>query len=141
MFESKIVLDSIKLSITLPVEPKKVYNAWLSSKKHSAFTKSEAHIEKKVGSTFTAGEGYISGTTELLHMNKRIVQTWRTTDFTEEDIDSTLEIVFENVEKGTKVSIIHTDLPKNTGTTYKKGWRDHYFKPMKEYFVAEEEVK
>ncbi|MCB0751855.1 MAG: SRPBCC domain-containing protein [Ignavibacteriae bacterium] len=134
MFESKIVLDSIKLSVTLPVEPKKVYNAWLSSKKHSAFTKSEAHIEKKVGSTFTAGEGYISGTTELLHMNKRIVQSWRTTDFNDEDNDSNLEILFEKVNKGTKVSIVHTNLPKDSGKYYRKGWKDHYFKPMKDYF-------
>ncbi len=130
------MLDSIKVSITLPVEPKKIYSAWLDSKKHSSFTKSPARIEKKVGSSFMAWDGYISGKNELLHINKRIVQTWRTTDFTEDNQDSNLEILFEKVEKGTKLSIVHTDLPKDTGSTYKKGWRDFYFKPMKEYFVA-----
>ena len=139
--------DSIKLSITLPVEPKTLYNAWLSSKKHTAFTKSafneymdarrlpnNTEIEKKVGSTFSAGDGYISGKNELLHMNKRIVQSWRTTDFPEDHSDSTLEISFEKVEKGTKLIIAHSNLPADTGKTYRKGWRDHYFKPLKEYF-------
>jgi activator of HSP90 ATPase len=126
--------DSIKLSITLPIEPKILYNAWLSSKKHTAFTKSNTEIEKKVGSIFSAGDGYISGKNELLHMNKRIVQSWRTTDFPEDHPDSTLEIIFEKVEKGTKLIIAHSDLPTDTGKTYRKGWRDHYFKPMKEYF-------
>jgi PTH2 family peptidyl-tRNA hydrolase len=70
--------DSIRLTLTLPVDPKTIYNAWLNSDEHTAFTKSKATIEKKVGSTFTAGDGYITGKNELLHMNKRIVQTWRT---------------------------------------------------------------
>ncbi|MCB0730536.1 MAG: SRPBCC domain-containing protein [Ignavibacteriae bacterium] len=128
------MLDSIKLSVTLQVEPKVVYNAWLDSKEHSAFTNTKAEIEKKVGSKFSAGDGYISGQNELLHMNKRIVQSWRTTDFNDEDNDSNLEILFEKVNKGTKVSIVHTNLPKDSGKYYRKGWKDHYFKPMKEYF-------
>ncbi len=45
-----------------------------------------------------------------------------------------LEIQFEKVEKGTKVTLAHSNLPDETGKTYRKGWRDHYFKPMKEYF-------
>lgn len=129
--------DSIKLSLTLPVEPKILYNAWLNSNEHSAFTNSKANIEKKVGSTFTAHDGYISGKNELLHMNKRIVQSWRTTDFDEETVDSTLDISFQKVEKGTKIILAHSNLPEDTGKNYRKGWRDHYFKPMKEYFVEE----
>lgn len=126
--------DSIKLTVTLPTDPKTLYNAWLNSEKHSAFTKSKTVIHKKVGSSFTAGDGYITGKNELLHMNKRIVQTWRTTDFNEDNPDSTLEITFEKVEKGTKLILNHSNLPNDTGKIYRKGWRDHYFKPMKDYF-------
>lgn len=131
--------ESIKLSVTLPTEPKVLYNAWLNSEVHSAFTKSKVTIEKKVGSSFTAGDGYISGKNELLHMNKRIVQSWRTTDFDDEAEDSTLEVIFEKVEKGTKLILQHSNLPDETGKTYRKGWRDHYFKPMKEYFAPKTE--
>ena len=126
--------DSIKLSLTLPVEPKVLYNAWLNSNEHTAFTNSKATIEKKVGSTFSAHDGYISGKNELLHMNKRIVQSWRTTDFDEDTPDSSLEISFEKVDKGTKIILAHSNLPVDTGKSYRKGWRDNYFKPMKEYF-------
>ena len=126
--------DSIKLTLTLPTDPKTLYNSWLDSNTHSAFTNSIANIEKKVGSSFTAHDGYISGTNELLHMNKRIVQKWRTTDFEESHEDSTLEILFEKVDKGTKMTLVHSNLPHETGKSYRKGWRDYYFKPMKEYF-------
>ncbi len=130
--------DSIKLSVTLPVDPKTIYNAWLNSEEHTAFTKSKTKIEKKVGSTFIAGDGYITGKIELLHMNKRIVQSWRTTDFEDEAENSTLDVSFEKVEKGTKISVAHSNLPTDTGKTYRKGWRDNYFKPMKDYFVEKE---
>ncbi len=126
--------DSIKLSLTLPTDPKTLYNAWLDSEQHTAFTNSKTKIEKKVGSNFIAGDGYIMGKIELLHMNKRIVQTWRTTDFEEENVDSKLEVLFEKVDKGTKVILVHTDLPEDSGKKYRKNWRDTYFKPMKEYF-------
>lgn len=130
--------DSIKLSLTLPVDPKTLYNAWLNSEEHTAFTNSKTKIEKKVGSTFIAGDGYITGKIELLHMNKRIVQTWRTTDFEDEAENSTLEVSFEKVEKGTKIILAHSNLPTDTGKTYRKGWRDSYFKPMKDYFAEKE---
>ena len=126
--------DSIKLTLTLPTDPKTLYNAWLDSDSHSEFTRSKAIIEKKVGTTFTAGDGYITGENKLLHMNKRIVQSWRTTDFDEDNEDSLLEVSFEKVEKGTKVTLLHSNLPEDSGKTYRKGWREHYFKPMKEYF-------
>lgn len=126
--------DSIKLTITIPADPKTLYNAWLNSEKHSAFSKGKAEIKKKVGSSFTAHDGYISGKNELLHMNKRIVQSWRTTDFDEDHEDSTLEVIFEKVEKGTKITLNHTNLPNDTGKKYRKGWKEYYFNPMKEYF-------
>ena len=131
--------DSIKLSATIPADAKTLYSAWLDSEKHSAFTNSKVEIERKVGSDFTAGDGYISGKNQLLHMNKRIVQEWRSTDFPEGSEDSLVEITFEKVEKGTKVIINHTNLPEGTGKDYRKGWKDNYFKPMKEYFAPKEE--
>ncbi len=133
--------DSFKVSVTLPTTPKEIYNAWLDSSKHSEFTESEAKIEKKVGSEFTAGNGYISGKNILLHMNKRIHQSWRTTDFPEDAPDSKVEISFEPVAKGTKLTIVHSNLPEGEGTKYKKGWKEHYFAPMKKYFGNQSDEK
>ncbi len=126
--------DSFKVSVTLPATPKEIYNAWLDSEKHSEFTESKTEIEKKVGSEFTAGDGYIHGKNLLLHMNKRIHQSWRTADFPEDAPDSKVEISLEPVEKGTKLTIVHSNLPDGEGKKYKKEWKDHYFAPMKKYF-------
>jgi activator of HSP90 ATPase len=34
----------------------------------------------------------------------------------------------------TKITLIHTNLPKGTASSYKDGWKEYYFEPMKKYF-------
>lgn len=128
------MLNSLKVSTTLPVSPDKVYKAWLSSKEHSAFTGGEAKIVNKVGGKFTAWDGYIMGKTLELKPYKKIVQSWRTTEFAKSDADSKLEIILEKVKAGTKITLIHTQIPKGGKDEYKQGWLDYYFQPMKKYF-------
>lgn len=126
--------DNIKLSVTLPTNPSTLYKAWLNKDEHTAFTKSKASIEKKVGSKFTAADGYIEGEIKQMILSKKITMTWRTTDFPEGSEDSLLEVNFEGNDTSTKVIIVHQNLPEGDGKKYRKSWKDHYFIPMKEYF-------
>lgn len=127
--------ESLKVSTTLPASPEKVYTAWLSSKEHSAFTGGSAKISNKVGGKFTAWDGYISGKNLELKPYKKIVQAWHTTDFNKTDEDSRLEIILEKIKTGTKLTLIHTNIPKGQAKEYKQGWLDYYFTPMKEFFI------
>lgn len=111
-----------------------MYNAWLSSKQHSAFTGGEAKINPKIGGKISAWDNYIKGKIIELKPYKKIVQTWRSSDFSPSDKDSILEVFFENVEKGTKITLLHSNIPDGQGKGYKKGWKDYYFTPMKKYF-------
>jgi len=126
--------DNIKLSVTLAAKPNTIYKAWLDKEEHSAFTKSKTNIEKKVGSKFTAGDGYIEGEIKKMILSKKIVMTWRTTDFPEGSEDSLLEVNLEGKDSSTKLIIVHENLPEGDGKKYRKGWKDDYFTPMKEYF-------
>jgi activator of HSP90 ATPase len=128
--------DSIKASVVVAAAPKTVYTAWLSSKGHTAMTGSPAKITARVGSRFSAWEGYISGRTLVAKLSSRILQAWRTTDFSDDEPDSSLEVLFEKVKAGTKVTLIHTKIPAGHGEEYRKGWIDFYFKPMKGYFAS-----
>jgi uncharacterized protein YndB with AHSA1/START domain len=127
--------EKIKLSAVIPASAKKIYDAWLDSKAHSDFTGGgPARIDPKVKGKFMAWDNYITGTNLELVPGKKIVQAWRTTEFTAKDPDSRLEIIFEPVSKGTKVTLIHSEIPDGQSADYKKGWKDFYFVPMKEYF-------
>lgn len=126
--------ESIKLSATLPASPERVYKAWLNSKEHGAFTGSTASVQAKAGGRFTAWDDYIQGTTLELEPHRRIVQSWRTTEFPTGSPDSKLEVLLVPVAAGTRITLVHTEIPDGQGEQYKRGWRDYYFKPMKTYF-------
>ena len=122
------------VSTILPASPEKVFRAWLSSDGHSAMTGSPAKVEPGVEGTFTAWDGYITGKTLELKPYTRIVQAWRTSEFPGESPDSHLEILLEPTNKGSKLTLIHSNIPADQAESYEDGWEDNYFKPMKKYF-------
>jgi activator of HSP90 ATPase len=129
------VSESLNVFSIFPVPSKRIYEAWLDSKEHSAFTNSEAIIDPRVGGEFSTWEGYITGKTISLEPFTRIIQSWRTTDFNEDDPDSRLEVTFEAMDSGCKVTLKQTGLPDGSKNEYIQGWEDYYFAPMQEYFV------
>jgi activator of HSP90 ATPase len=122
------------LSEIISAKPAEIYEVWLSSEGHTAMTGSHAKADGKVGGKFSAWDGYIFGRTLELTPNQRIVQTWRTSEFPDDAPDSRLEVLLEEVAEGTKITLIHSDMPEDQIDSYRQGWEDFYFKPMKKYF-------
>ena len=126
--------DSLHLITILPANPEPVFHAWLDSAEHTAFTGSPARIDPTVGGRFTAWDGYIQGATLELSPCTRILQSWRTTEFPEDSPDSSLEVLLEPAESGTRLILNHTGIPEGQGEQYRQGWEDYYFTPMQAYF-------
>ena len=125
------------VSDVLPATPEQIYDAWLDSDKHAAMTGSDvAQISREVGATFTAWDDYIWGRNLELDPNRRIVQSWRTTAFGQDDPDSRIEVTLEPVEAGTRVTLHHSAVPDGHDG-YREGWQSHYFDPMRIYFTEE----
>jgi uncharacterized protein YndB with AHSA1/START domain len=127
--------DGFRVSTLVSALPERVYSAWLDSGAHTAFTGGEAKIDPTIGGKFTAWDGYIQGRTVELLQGRRIVQIWRTKEFPSGSADSRLEIQFEAAEGGTRVTILHSNIPLGHGERYKNGWHDNYFNPMRDYFA------
>ncbi|MDP1713980.1 MAG: SRPBCC domain-containing protein [Anaerolineales bacterium] len=111
-----------------------IYKAWLTTQGHTLMTGSPATIDGREGGDFTAWDGYIWGSFLELEEYKRIVQVWRTGEFPEEAKDSRVEVLLEEANGETKLKLFHTIIPEGQAESYKQGWDDFYFKPMKEYF-------
>ena len=125
--------EVIELRETFAATTQEIYSAWLSSQLHTRMTGGEANCSDKVGASFTAWDDYISGKNLELFENKKIVQSWRTSEFSQDDEDSILTIQLNEVKEGTELILTHKNIPKGQ-TQYKQGWIDHYFVPMKEFF-------
>ena len=107
--------NGFKITETIPARAADVYAAWLSSQGHTDMTGSPAQVDGRVGGKFSAWDGYIMGTTLELTPNQRIVQAWRTSEFPEEAPDSHLEILIEETNGTTTLTLIHRDLPLESG--------------------------
>lgn len=121
------------LTTNIKATAKQIYKSWLSTQRHSKMTGSPAFVSDKVGDTFKAWNGYITGKNVALESYNKIVQSWRTNDFDADETDSQIEISLSEYNGETTITLNHTNLPES-GEHYKKGWEESYFKPMRNYF-------
>ena len=122
------------LKTILNATAKDIYTAWLNSEKHSIMTGGDTITSDKLGDSFSVWDGYIHGKNLILEENKRIVQSWRTSEFEKEEEDSQIEILLSEQDMVTELTLIHSNVPDG-GEHYKKGWVEHYFEPMRAHFI------
>lgn len=121
------------LKTEIDASAEEIYTAWLSSEGHTNMTGGAATISEEIGASFTAWDGYIEGKNIDLEPPYRILQSWRTSQFEEQEKDSQLEVLLNQANGKTKLTLIHTNVP-DSGEHYIKGWDESYFQPMKDYF-------
>lgn len=126
--------NEFTLTVTINAKAETIYKAWLSSTGHSAITGSPAKVDGTVGGDFLAWDGYIQGMFLELKKNKKIKQAWRTLEFPADAEDSIVEILLEEDQGKTELTLKHSNIPEGQVEDYKTGWEDFYFKPMKQYF-------
>ncbi len=76
----------------------------------------------------------ISGKNLELENGKRIVQDWITTEWPEGYPPSKLEITLKNVDGKTELTMTQSNVPADQKSELEQGWKDFYWKPLKDYF-------
>jgi uncharacterized protein YndB with AHSA1/START domain len=124
---------TIEQTVLINAAPRKVYDALMNSKQHAKFTGAPASIRAKPGAAFTCYDRYITGITLELKPAKRIVQAWRSRNWP----DGTYSIVsFELAGKAggkTQLRFTHLGVPASDYADKNKGWRTHYWEPLKKF--------
>jgi activator of HSP90 ATPase len=118
----------------IKAKPKQVYEALLDAGKHAEFTGSKATCGPRVGGKFTAWDGYIFGKNLKLEPGKRIVQEWKTSEWPNGYPPSIVEFTFKTTKNGTELTMVHSKVPAEQADSYRQGWIDFYWKPLKGYF-------
>jgi uncharacterized protein YndB with AHSA1/START domain len=127
-------MSRFTVSAEISASPQSVYDAWLNSERHNEMTQAPASASTEVAGIFTAHDGYINGINLELDDARRILQTWRTSEFEGTDPDSSVEITLEEMPDGTLLTLKHWNIPDGQAEGYESGWQDFYFTPMQEYF-------
>jgi len=122
---------TINQTVTFKATPHQVYETLMDSKKHAELVGAEARINKKVGTKFSIYGGEIEGVNLELVPDRRIVQSWRYSDWPEGHY-SKATFLLEEIKGGTKLTFTQTDVPENLYQDVAQGWKDYYWQPMKE---------
>jgi len=69
-----------------------------------------------------------------LEKGKRIVQEWKTTEWPAGYPPSIVEFLFKEKKGGTELTMVHSKVPAEQAESYRQGWIDFYWEPLKKYF-------
>jgi activator of HSP90 ATPase len=123
---------TIRQSVTFKTSPDTVYEMLIDSRKHAAFTGEKAQISRKIGGKFAVYGGYIQGVNLDLVPNKKIVQSWRGSDWPEGHY-SKVTFSLQKTKNGTRLTFRQSGVPEKHCKDINQGWRDYYWKLMREH--------
>jgi len=128
---------TIKQTVFFKAPPEAVYDALLDAEKHSKFTGSPAATNARVGASFTAWDGYITGKNLELVKAKKIVQEWMTTEWPDGYPVSRLEFTLTAKKGGTELNMAHSNVPAEQLESYTSGWKSSYWDPLAKYLAKQ----
>lgn len=128
--------ESFRITTLLPADPHQVYEAWLDSEAHAAFTGHPASIDPVIGGHFRAGDGYYQGHLLWLDPGRLIVKTFRTAEFPTDARPSVVEVRLHPNEAGTLLELDHKDVPQGLRARFEEGWVRHYFEPLGRWLAS-----
>ena len=128
---------TILMAATLPAPPDRLFDMYLDPSAHAAFTGAPVTIGLKVGAEFQAFEKALSG--RILHLvpKRLIVQSWRASHWSPEDLDSTLVLAFYPDKEGARIELVHANVADHDFAGVSQGWEKYYWTPWKKYLETQ----
>jgi len=126
---------TIEQTVFFKAAPEELYEALLDPRKHATFTGSPATTSAKLGASFNAWGGYITGKNLELVKGKKIVQEWKTIEWPVGYPVSRLEFTLTAKKGGTELKMVHSKVPAEQAASYTSGWKSSYWDPLKEYLT------
>lgn len=131
---TEMKFEIITQKVLIEASPEEVYEAYMNPKKHAEFTGSPATGTPRVGCGFTTWDGYISGKFLELEEGKKMVHEWKTTEWPTGYPPSLVELTLRKKGKKTELTMVHSRVPAEQAKEYAQGWKDYYWKLLKEDF-------
>ena len=117
-----------------------LYNIYKNAKEHSASVGVIAKIQNKQGAKFTAHNGYVTGKNLQLIKEKLIVQSWRASDWSKPDVESTFILRLEQMRHDSTITVVHAMLRINILQALRKAGR-LLLETWKKYFAEKQKNK
>jgi len=132
--------ESIKQTVTFNAPSKVIYNMLMDQQKHAEFTGTSVIMSAQENGKFSIFDGYCHGRNIELIEGEKIVQAWNfKEDGWPDDHYSVCTFNLKTTGNQTKLVFLQTGVPKPKVESLKEGWKQFYWKPMKEYLMQHPE--
>ena len=131
---------TIHQTVLLRNPARAVFDAWLDTKQHAAFTGMTADISREVGAKFHIGheQANITGRNLELCLDRRLVQSWRIDiEGWPADHESRLTLTLTEDDGKTRVEMCHENVPAICATPIAEGWHRFYWQPLQRFLEAQ----
>lgn len=123
-------MKEIKQIFHIKAKPEEVYNALTNPLSIELWTGYPAVMEPEPGTEFSIWEGDIHGKNLEFVENRKIVQEW---DFDDQKNPSIVTIEIFDEKGGSKINLLHTNVPDDAFSNIDYGWKEYYFGALKKY--------
>jgi uncharacterized protein YndB with AHSA1/START domain len=126
---------TIQLAASLPATPDRLFDMYLDSVEHAAFTGSLVTISAQPGAPFRAFNNVLTGTILQVVPKRLIVQSWRSPYWGPDDIDSTLILSFLPEKEGGRIELTQVNVVDTDFAGVSHGWEKFYWTPWRAYLT------
>ena len=128
-------MKTIRQTYVIAASPQRVYEALTNADVISAWSGSEARMDAQPGGMFSLWDGSICGTNLELEPEKKLVQGWKEDTW---DTESRVTFTLTPDGNGTRVDLLHEDVPDDAYDEIAEGWNIYYLGVLKEYLEREQ---
>lgn len=129
----KIETKTLDISEELKCRKDEAYNVFVEPELITAFCRGPTTVDPTPGGKFVMFDGNVTGTFVSLERGKEIKQRWRFRSWPDGHY-SEVTIKFEEQEDHTNVTVSQTGIPANDFERTENGWRQFYFRSIKQTF-------
>jgi uncharacterized protein YndB with AHSA1/START domain len=123
-------MKQIRRSFVIKADKNEVFNALTNPLALELWTGYPAVMDSKPGTEFSLWEGDITGKNLEIIPGEKIVQEWF---FDDPENPSIVTIELEEENKGTRIKLLHTNVPDEAYGNIDYGWKEYFFGAMKKY--------
>ena len=125
----------IHQTVVLPASAESLFEMYLDPAAHGAWSGGDVRISGEAGAEFEAFGGALSGQILEVVRPRLVVQSWRSTAFHKENLDSTLILNFTPEGNEGRIDLVHLDVPSHDYDQVVEGWQKYYWEPWREYLA------
>lgn len=127
----------VQQAVALPAPPGTLYSMYLDATQHAAFTGGgPVAISAQAGSDWSAFDGRIHGRVLALTPDRQIVQSWRSFEWRDDDLDSILILTFRPEVGATRVDLTQASIPDRLYSNLMEGWPQRYWDPWRMFLTG-----